>query len=71
MRDFIAYIMKRNGLLNLNQLAKRLGVSHATLSRWLDGSDRPGVPNCMKLAKLSGCPLDYVISLAYVKEVER
>lgn len=68
MRDFIAYIMKRNGLRNLSQLAKRLSVSHVTVSRWQAGSDKPGVPSCMKLSELSGCPLEYVISLAYVKE---
>lgn len=65
MKVLIAYIMKRHRIQNLSQLATRLGVSHATIKRWLEGGDKPNVESCRKLAEFSGCPIDYIITLAY------
>ena len=35
-------------------LAKQLGISHATVSRWLSGKDVPKPRHCEKLAILTG-----------------
>ncbi len=33
-----------------SQLTADLGISHATVSRWLSGKDRPSSESCQKLA---------------------
>ena len=60
---FIKDIMRRRGRLP-SQLAKDLGVSHPTVSRWLSGKDVPSPSSCRKLAEYSGVPLEKVFSLA-------
>jgi len=47
-----------------SQLAAELGVSHATVSRWLHGTDVPNVRSCQRLAVYSGVPLEKVLSIA-------
>jgi len=47
-----------------SQLAADLGVSHATVSRWLSGQDIPSTKSCRKLAEYSSVPLEKVLSLA-------
>ena len=47
-----------------SQLAANLGISHATVSRWLSGKDIPSVGSCRKLAEYSGVPLERVLSIA-------
>ncbi len=44
--------------------AKQLGVSHATVSRWLSGHDIPRPKTCEKLANLTGEPLLRILALA-------
>ena len=46
-----------------SQLAADLGVSHATVSRWLSGEDVPSTPSCRRLAEYSGVPLEKVLSI--------
>ena len=46
-----------------SQLASDLGVSHATVSRWLSGKDIPNTRSCYKLAEYSGVPLEKVLSI--------
>ena len=46
------------------QLAKDLGVSHASVSRWLSGEDVPNSKSCQRLAEYSGVPLEEVLSIA-------
>ena len=46
-----------------SQLAADLGVSHATVSRWLSGVDVPNTRSCRRLAEYSGVPLEKVLSL--------
>jgi transcriptional regulator with XRE-family HTH domain len=55
--------MRRRRLLP-SQLAAELGISHATVSRWLSGQDLPSVRSCQKLAKYSGVPLTKVLAAA-------
>ncbi len=46
-----------------SQLAADLGVSHATVSRWLSGADVPSIKSCRRLAEYSGVPLEKVLSI--------
>ena len=47
-----------------SQLASDLGVSHATISRWLALRDIPSTSSCRKLAEYSGVPLEKILSIA-------
>lgn len=40
-----------------------MGISHATVSRWLSGKDRPHFRSCRKLSEYSNVPLDKILSL--------
>jgi len=46
-----------------SQLAADLGISHATVSRWLSGNDIPNTRSCRRLAEYSGVPLEKVLSV--------
>ncbi len=46
------------------QLAAELGISHATVSRWLSGRDIPNTRSCQRLADFSGIPLQKVMAVA-------
>ena len=46
-----------------SQLAADLGISHATVSRWLSGVDVPSTKSCRKLAEYSGVPISKVLSI--------
>jgi len=60
---FIKDIMHRRGR-RPSQLAKDLGVSHPTVSRWLSDKDVPSTSSCRKLAEYSGVPLEKIFSMA-------
>jgi len=60
--SFLKEVMRRRKRLP-SQLAADLGVSHATVSRWLSGDDIPSTRSCRKLAKYSGVPLEKILSL--------
>ena len=47
-----------------SQVAADLGISHATVSRWLSGSDIPNTRSCRRLAEYSGVPIEKVLSIA-------
>jgi len=47
-----------------SQLAADLGVSHATVSRWLSGADTPNTKSCRRLAEYSGVPPEKILSVA-------
>jgi len=46
-----------------SQIAADLGISHATVSRWLSGKDIPSPQSCRKLAEYSGVPIEKVLSV--------
>jgi len=60
---FVKEMMRRRRRLP-SQLAKEIGVSHATVIRWLSGVNVPSTQSCRRLAEYSGVPLQNVLSLA-------
>jgi len=46
-----------------SQLAADLGISHATVSRWLSGDDTPSTRSCRRLAEYSGVPVENILSI--------
>ena len=60
---FLREVMRRRKRLP-SQLAADLGVSHATVSRWLSGEDIPNCHSCLKLADYSSVPTEKVLSIA-------
>jgi len=60
--SFLKEVMRRRKRLP-SQLAADLGISHATVSRWLSNADIPSTKSCRKLAEYSGAPLQKVLSI--------
>ena len=60
--SFLKEVMRRRKRLP-RQLAADLGISHATVSRWLSGTDIPNTRSCRKLAEFSGVPLEKILSV--------
>jgi len=61
--SFLKEVMQRRKCLP-SQLAAALGVSHATVSRWLHYQDIPNIRSCQRLAAYSGVPVEKVLCLA-------
>ena len=61
--DLLNRVMQRRRRLP-SQMAKDLGISHATVIRWMQGKSKPGLRTCMALAEYSGEPLMRVLSVA-------
>ena len=59
---FLQELMRRRKRLP-SQLATDLGVSHATVRRWLFGEDVPAMASCRRLAEYSGMPLQKVLGI--------
>jgi transcriptional regulator with XRE-family HTH domain len=59
---FLNILMQRRRRLP-SQMAADLGVSHATVSRWLSGKDLPSPHSCGSLAKYAGVPAEKVLSI--------
>ena len=60
--SFLRELMRRRKRLP-SQLAADLGISHATVSRWLSGKDVPSPASCRKLAEYSGVPVEKILSI--------
>jgi len=60
--SFLKEVMRRRKRLP-SQLAAELGFSHATISRWLSGTDTPKTASCHRLAEYSGVPLEKILSI--------
>ena len=59
---FLEELMRRRKRLP-SQLAADLGISHATVGRWLYGKDIPSTKSCRMLAEYSGVPLEKILAL--------
>ncbi len=60
--SFLHEVMRRQSR-RPSQMAADLGISHATVSRWLSCKDIPTTKSCRKLAKYSGVPLVKILSI--------
>lgn len=60
---FLRALIHKRGVTP-SQLGKELGVSHATMSRWLAGKDVPSPKSCARLADYGGVSPEWVLSLA-------
>ena len=60
--SFLKEVMRRRKR-KPSQLAADLGISHATVSRWLSGADVPNTRSCYKLAEYSGVPVENILSI--------
>lgn len=60
---FLRELMRRRNVLP-SQLAAKLGISHATVSRWLAGEDVPNIQSCVRLSIFSGIPLQHILYVA-------
>ena len=63
MVGFLKSVIRRHGITP-SRLAKEIGVSHATVSRWLSGKDVPSPKSCERLAGYSGVRVEWLLSLA-------
>ena len=60
--SFLKEVMRRRQR-KPSQMAAELGISHATVSRWLSGLDIPNVRSCQRLADYSGVPVQKVLGI--------
>ena len=60
--SFLKEVMRRRKR-KPSQLAADLGISHATVSRWLSGADVPNTRSCHRLAEYSGVPVEKILSI--------
>ncbi len=63
LADFLKEVMRRRQR-KPSQLAADLGVSHATVSRWLSGQDIPNIRSCQRLADYTGVPVEKILAVA-------
>ena len=63
VRSFLEELMRRRNRLP-SHLATDLGISHATVSRWLSGEDGPSTKSCRRLSEYSGVHLEKILSIA-------
>ncbi len=61
--SFLKEVMRRRKK-KPSQLARDLGVSHATVIRWLSGKDIPSTRSCNIIARYSGVSSETVMSYA-------
>jgi transcriptional regulator with XRE-family HTH domain len=62
IQKFLKQVMERRKQ-KPSQLAKALGTSHASVSRWLSGKDLPSVGSCCKLAEYSGASTEKILTI--------
>jgi transcriptional regulator with XRE-family HTH domain len=60
--SFLKQVMRRRKR-KPSQMAAELGISHATISRWLSGTDVPNTRSCHRLAEYCGVPAEKILSI--------
>jgi len=60
--SFLKEVMRRHQR-KPSQMAAELGISHATVSRWLSGRNIPNTRSCQRLADYSGVPVQKVLAI--------
>jgi len=61
--EFLTDLMRKRRRLP-SQLAAEIGVSHATMHRWLNGKDVPSPKSCRRLAEYSGISNQKILAAA-------
>ncbi len=66
MSELVAYLnsLLRSRNVPPSRLAREIGVSHASVSRWLSGKDVPSPKSCERLAQYGGVNVEWLLSLA-------
>ena len=67
MEEMVAFLrsLVRSRGITPSRLAKEMGVSHATVSRWLSGKDVPSPKSCERLAEYAGVRVEWLLSMAH------
>jgi transcriptional regulator with XRE-family HTH domain len=60
--SFLNEVMRRHHRKQ-SQLAADIGVSHATVSRWLSGQDIPSIRSCIRLSEYSGVAIEKILAI--------
>ena len=60
--SFLKEVMRRRRR-KPSQLAADIGISHATVSRWLSSKDIPSIHSCIRLSEYSGVPTEKILSM--------
>jgi transcriptional regulator with XRE-family HTH domain len=63
IRKLLANLLRERNL-RASHLAAAIGVSHATVGRWLKGEDIPTARSCYRLAEFSGIPIEDILRSA-------
>lgn len=51
MKNNIAYYCKKRGMTQ-RELAKKIGATEVSVSRWINGESEPKIGNALKIAKV-------------------
>ena len=60
---FIAGVLRQRHI-RASHFAAEIGVSHATVGRWLKGEDVPCAKSCYKVAEFTAMPVEDVLRAA-------
>lgn len=63
IRTLLANLLQEQNL-PASHFAAAIGVSHATVGRWLKGEDIPSARSCYLLAEFSGIPIEEILRSA-------
>lgn len=71
LKEFIEQYRLEHGDMTLREFARQVGVSPATINRWLDQEkpEKPDMLSLVKLSKATGQDLLTLVEIAYPEEV--
>ena len=61
--EFVAGVLRQRRI-RASHFAVKIGVSHATVGRWLKGEDVPCAKSCYKVAEFTAVPVEDVLRAA-------
>jgi len=72
LKDFIEQYRAMHGDMTLREFSRQVGVSPATVNRWLDQvkPEKPDMMSLVKLSKATGQDLLTLVELAYAEEIK-
>ncbi len=63
--EWLRGMLKEGRFRSVYHLSHELNVPQPTVHRWLKGQVTPSAPYCMKLAEVTGTPVEEVLDMAY------